>query len=80
MICARIPSRRCITATRATTATARAMVYACEPPSYQITVYDPAGEGPAWMREATMMQIMVDRFHGAGEKDHTNLAPWCLLP
>ena len=30
-------------------------VYGYEPPSYQITVYDPAGEGPAWMREATMM-------------------------
>ncbi len=52
-------------------------VYGCEPPSYQITVYDPAGEGPAWMREATMMQIMVDRFHRAGEKDQKNLAPWC---
>ena len=52
-------------------------VYGCEPPSYQITVYDPAGEGPAWMREATMMQIMVDRFHRAGEKDQKDLAPWC---
>ena len=52
-------------------------VYGCEPPSYQITVYDPAGEGPAWMREATMMQIMVDRFHRAGEKDKKDLAPWC---
>ena len=52
-------------------------VYGYEPPSYQITVYDPAGEGPAWMREATMMQIMVDRFHRAGEKDQKDLAPWC---
>ena len=52
-------------------------VYGWEPPSYQITVYDPSGEGPAWMREATMMQIMVDRFHRAGETDQKNLAPWC---
>ena len=51
-------------------------VYGCEPPSYQITVYDPAGEGPAWMREATMMQIMVDRFHRSGEVDPAALAPW----
>lgn len=51
-------------------------VYGHEPPSYQITIYDPAGEGPAWMREATMMQIMVDRFYCAGEKDASALAPW----
>ena len=24
-----------------------------------------------------MMQIMVDRFHRAGEKDKKDLAPWC---
>ena len=52
------------------------LVYASEPPSYQITIYDPAGDSPAWMREATMMQIMVDRFCGVGEKDPANLAPW----
>ena len=55
-------------------------VYGCEPPSYQITVYDPAGEGPAWMREATMMQIMVDRFHRAGEKDQKGPRAVVLLP
>ena len=37
-------------------------LYDCEPPSFQITVYDPAFETPAWMRESVMMQIMVDRF------------------
>lgn len=52
------------------------LVYASEPPSYQIIIYDTAGDSPAWMREATMMQIMVDRFYGAGEKDPANLASW----
>ena len=36
--------------------------YDHEPPSFQITVYDPAFETPEWMRESVMMQIMVDRF------------------
>ena len=57
-------------------------VYACEPPSFQITVYDPAFETPAWMRSGVMMQIMVDRFavgapgpikpHGRGAYLHTD--------
>ncbi len=33
-----------------------------EPPSFQITVYDPAYETPGWMRESVVYQIMVDRF------------------
>ena len=33
-----------------------------EPPSFQITVYDPSFETPSWMRDSVMMQIMVDRF------------------
>ena len=37
-------------------------LYEHEPPSFQITVYDPAFETPRWMRESVMMQIMVDRF------------------
>ena len=37
-------------------------LYDHEPPSFQITVYDPAFETPVWMRESVMMQIMVDRF------------------
>ena len=36
-----------------------------EPPSFQITVYDPAFKTPAWMREAVVYQIMVDRFHAS---------------
>ncbi len=37
-------------------------LYAQEPPSFQITVYDPSFETPSWMRGSVMMQIMVDRF------------------
>lgn len=44
-----------------------------EPPSFQITVYDPAFQTPEWMREGVMMQIMVDRFRNAGGTDVRNL-------
>lgn len=57
-------------------------VYGHEPPSFQITVYDPAFEPPAWMKNSVMMQIMVDRFaigtpgvippHGRGTYLHRN--------
>ena len=40
--------------------------YDHEPPSFQITVYDPAFEAPEWMRDSVMMQIMVDRFFIGG--------------
>jgi len=33
------------------------------PPSYQITVYDPAFSPPAFLREGIMYQIFPDRFH-----------------
>jgi 4-alpha-glucanotransferase len=36
-----------------------------EPPSFQITVYDPAFKTPEWMREKVIYQIMVDRFHAS---------------
>jgi hypothetical protein len=39
-------------------------MYASEPPSYQLTVYDPAYETPEWMRDGIMYQIMCDRFYG----------------
>ena len=42
-------------------------IYAHEPPSYQITVYDPAYETPAWMGDGVMMQIMPDRFFRGGD-------------
>ena len=42
-------------------------IYAHEPPSYQITVYDPAYETPAWMGDGVMMQIMPDRFFLGGD-------------
>ena len=37
-------------------------IYSCEPPSFQITVYDARYQPPQWMREGVMYQIMVDRF------------------
>lgn len=40
-------------------------VYAGEPPSYQITVYDPAFETPKWFRDGVMYQIFPDRFYRA---------------
>ena len=62
-------------------------LYEWEPPSFQITVYDPAFETPLWMRDSVMMQIMVDRFaigssgakqpHGRGAHLHKS---WDELP
>ena len=49
--------------------------YAEEPPSFQITVYRPDFQTPAWMRNGVMMQIMVDRFARCGRLDPMNLAP-----
>lgn len=42
------------------------MEYNSEPPSYQITCYDPSFETPEWMADGVMMQILPDRFfcHG----------------
>jgi cyclomaltodextrinase len=40
-------------------------VWSYEPPSFQITVYDPAFAPPAWMRETVIYQIMVDRFYAS---------------
>ncbi len=37
--------------------------YECEPPSFQLTVYDPAYAPPAWMGDGILYQIMVDRFY-----------------
>lgn len=44
-----------------------------EPPSFQITVYDPAYETPEWMRNGMIMQIMVDRFFNVGGINIHNL-------
>lgn len=38
-------------------------VYDEQPPSFQITVYDPAFMPPKWMREGAMYQIFPDRFN-----------------
>jgi len=42
-------------------------IRAGEPPSYQITVYDPRFRTPEWMRGGIMYQIMVDRFRVGGD-------------
>ncbi|MDR1599570.1 MAG: glycoside hydrolase family 13 protein [Oscillospiraceae bacterium] len=39
-------------------------VWAELPPSFQLTVYDPAFAPPKWMREAVVYQIFPDRFEG----------------
>ena len=41
--------------------------YAHEPPSFQITVYDPDFAAPHWLGDGIMMQIMPDRFHKGGD-------------
>ncbi|UOR10862.1 glycoside hydrolase family 13 protein [Halobacillus amylolyticus] len=41
-------------------------VYEEHPPSWQITVYDPSYQTPAWWKNATMYQIFPDRFKNAG--------------
>lgn len=43
-------------------------VYDYPPPSYQITVYDPAFQTPAWFREGIAYQVFADRFHRSGER------------
>ncbi|MDO4740432.1 MAG: glycoside hydrolase family 13 protein [Eubacteriales bacterium] len=51
-------------------------VYTREPPSYQITLYDPAYETPDWMHESALYQIFPDRFFSSCKKDAKN----CLYP
>lgn len=50
--------------------------YMQEPPSFQITLYDPAYTTPAWMHESALYQIFPDRFFSSGKKD----AAKCLHP
>jgi len=38
--------------------------YSCEPPSFQLTVFDAEYAPPEWMGDGLMYQIMVDRFYG----------------
>ncbi|MDR1262123.1 MAG: glycoside hydrolase family 13 protein [Oscillospiraceae bacterium] len=42
-------------------------VWAELPPSFQLTVYDPAFAPPRWMREAVVYQILPDRFYAYGK-------------
>ena len=43
-------------------------LYDQEPPSFQLTVYDPAFAPPEWMKNGIMYQIMPDRFHAVEKK------------
>ena len=49
-------------------------VYDYQPPSYQITVYDPAFMPPEWLRGGAMYQIFPDRFF------RTDIGPRGRLP
>ena len=44
------------------------------PPAWQITVYDPASDVPAWWKDAILYQIFVDRFCN-GSEDGRVLSP-----
>lgn len=52
------------------------MCYGHEPPSYQITVYDPKYEIPDWMHQSVMLQIMPDRFYQSGQRNPDALISW----
>ena len=49
--------------------------YQNEPPSFQITVYDPAFETPEWLRNGLMYQIFPDRFCRSGSMDGWDREP-----
>jgi len=53
--------------------------YSHEPPSYQVTLYDPAFEVPSWLRDGMMLQIMPDRFYRSGPPNPEALAPGAYL-
>lgn len=58
-------------------------LYDDPPPSWQLTVYDPAYETPAWFREGIAYQIFPDRFFRSGEilgvEEHRALGHRVLL-
>ena len=43
-------------------------VYSAPPPAYQITVYDPGFEVPAWFQKSVMYQIFPDRFRRSNDQ------------
>jgi cyclomaltodextrinase / maltogenic alpha-amylase / neopullulanase len=50
-----------------------------EPPSFQITIYDPAFRAPEWMRGTVIYQIMADRFFASkpiAERTPPELGHW----
>lgn len=58
-------------------------LYDNPPPSWQVTVYDPTFETPAWFREGVVYQIFPDRFFRAGEmlgiEEHRSLGHRILV-
>ena len=55
------------------------------PPSYQVTVYDPAYDTPGYLRRGIMYQIFPDRFHRSGiprtgRDDAVIRKDWYALP
>ncbi|MGP8152991.1 MAG: glycoside hydrolase family 13 protein [Smithella sp.] len=43
-------------------------VYSAHPPSYQLTVYDPAFDVPQWFQKSVMYQIFPDRFRRSNDQ------------
>lgn len=55
-------------------------LYDHEPPSYQITVYQPTAATPHWFKDAVMYQIFVDRFcNGYQEGKVLNPKQHCVI-
>ncbi len=55
-------------------------IYEQEPPSYQVTVYQPTAATPHWFKDAVMYQIFVDRFcNGYAEGKILNPKPHCVM-
>ena len=55
-------------------------LYDHEPPSYQVTVYQPTAATPHWFKDAVMYQIFVDRFcNGYQEGKILNPKQHCVI-
>jgi len=49
-------------------------IYETPPPSYQLTVYQPAAKTPDWFKNAVVYQIFVDRFFNGNASGKINAA------
>lgn len=54
-------------------------IYETKPPSYQITVYDPKRQTPAWYTQGIMYQIFPDRFNRGSDFDLDNFHKNAIL-